>query len=70
MHRSLSIEEQQWLLIVRARGATDKMPDEIRAALHAKGMLRDGDELSDVGVAYANSIGAADVDRYKTPTPK
>jgi len=72
MHQ-LSIEEQQWLLIVRGRDETTiDIPAEVRASLIAKGMISEGDDLklTALGLSSADSIAAADADRYKTPEPE
>jgi len=71
--QQLTIEEQQWLLIVRARDKTSvDLPAEVRASLIAKGMIGEGDDLklTALGSSSADSIAAADVDRYKTPDPE
>jgi len=70
MESQLSIDEQQWLLIIRDRKPTE-IPHEVRASLAAKGLTNeDGDlALTDLGIDEADAIAAANFKLSLTPPP-
>ncbi|HEX3122204.1 MAG TPA: hypothetical protein VHQ21_02795 [Rhodanobacteraceae bacterium] len=61
MNPSLSIEQQQWLLIIKARVQAEEIPSDMRASLAAMGLVNEtGDiSLTDLGAAEAEAIAAA-----------
>ena len=66
----LSIDEQQWLLIIRAGGPSAEIPPELRDALTSKGLMRAAGEtlvLTDDGIAEATRIAAADLELQRLP---
>jgi hypothetical protein len=71
MNPTLSIEEQQWLLIIRARGLLAEIPSCVLATLAAKGFTREGEgvALTDLGAAEAEAIAAANFKLSLTPPP-
>lgn len=71
MHPPLSIEEQQWLLIIRARGLLAEIPSCVLATLAAKGLTREGEgvALTELGAAEAEAIAAANFKLSLTPPP-
>jgi hypothetical protein len=66
----LSIDEQQWLLIIRAGGLSVEIPGELREALTTKGLMREDGALlvlTDNGAAEATRIAAADLELRLPP---
>jgi len=61
MNPSLSVEQQQWLLIIKARVRAEEIPSDMRASLAAMGLVNElGDiSLTDLGAAEAEAIAAA-----------
>jgi len=69
---NLSIDEQQWLLIIRAGGRLAEIPAELRDGLISKGMAHDAGEslvLTDEGATEATRIAAADLVLALPPAP-
>ena len=69
MKSELSIEEKQWLLIVKAKGSFGEVPDDVRASLAAKGLINEGGEsaLTALGASQADEAAAENFKLSLTP---
>jgi len=67
----LSVDEQQWLLIVKAGGSLVPIPAEIAQSLSSNGLIcQSGDvwSLTDAGIAEAERIALVEF-QFNTPRP-
>jgi hypothetical protein len=68
----LSIDEQQWLLIVKSDGRCNAIPNDTAEALAAKGLISEIDgawSLTEAGAAEAERISALDF-QLNAPPPE